>query len=303
MNWRGLIHPGGPLEPHDLWSVWNVDPWLLIPLAVTAIIYLWGTRKLWRRAGLGRGICTWRFVGFFGGILALFVALISPLDALSNVLFSAHMTQHMTLMLVAAPLLVTSSFPVALVAAFPRNQAQALGHGLNRSQTLSRIWNVLSRVVSAWLLFAMVLWIWHAPRFYEAALQNETVHTLEHLLFLLTAMLYWWILFRQTGQTHFHYGRAVLYLFTTVLHSGILGALMTFTSQPWYSYYVPFVKAWGLTPLQDQQLAGLIMWMPGGAVFTLMTIRYFVLWLRALEQRSQRFAHNKYVRTSQKPNP
>ena len=297
MNWSVFAHPGGPLEPHDLWTAWNFDLWLLIPLGVTVFIYIGGIWNVWQRAGVGRGISIRRCASFIGGILALSVALVSPLDALSNILFSAHMTQHLILILVAAPLLVMSNFVVAIFGVLPRGWAQALGHGLNQSQALSRTWQVLSHPVSAWLLFAIPLWAWHAPTLYEAALQDETIHTLEHLGFLVTAMLFWWVLFKNTTQKHVHYGMAIPYLFTTVLHSGILGALMTFTSQPWYPYYTTLVPLWGLTPLQDQQLAGLIMWLPGGTVFTLLTIGYFAAWLRALEQRSLRLQRPDSLKT------
>jgi putative membrane protein len=110
-------------------------------------------------------------------------------------------------------------------------------------------------------------------------------------------MLFWWVLLKPTTQDHVHYGLAIPYLFTTVLHSGVLRALMTFSSQPWYPYYAPLVGSWGLTPLQDQQLAGLIMWIPGGAVFSLLTIGYFAAWLRALEQRSIRLQQRDALRT------
>jgi putative membrane protein len=121
----------------------------------------------------------------------------------------------------------------------------------------------------------------------------------EHLAFLITAMLFWWVLLRQTGPKYLHYATAIPYLFTTGVQSGILGALMTFTSRPWYSYYTVLGAPWGLTPLEDQQLAGLIMWLPGGAVFTLLTIVYFAAWLRALEERSVRLERPDYVRTRQ----
>jgi putative membrane protein len=300
--WSVSPHSGGPLEPHDLWTAWNLDPWLLIPFAVTALIFGWGTRNVWRRAGVGRGINVRHCISFSGGMLALIVALVSPLDAMSNALFSAHMTQHMILMLVCAPLLVMSNFPVAWLAVLPRHKAKTMGQRLNQSRALARVWQLLSGPVSAWLLFAIMLWVWHASRLYEAALLDETIHTLEHLLFLVTAMLFWWVLFKQTTQKHVHYGMAIPYLFMTILHSGILGALMTFASQPWYPYYAPFVRSWGLTPLQDQQLAGLIMWIPGGAIFTLLTIGYFAAWLRALEQRSVRLQLRERIQTHQEPN-
>jgi len=299
MNWAVSLHPGGPLEPHDLWTAWNVEPWLLFPLACAVFIYIWGMRNVWQQAGAGHGIRTRSWVSFLGAVVALVIALVSPLDALAGVLFSAHMTQHLLLVLVAAPLLVMSDFPVALLWALPRGSAQALGQTSNQSPAVSRLWRVISSPASAWLLFAITLWIWHTPALYEAALREEPVHELEHLIFLVTAMLFWWVLFKQTTQKHVHYGMAILYLFTTILHSGVLGALMTFTSQPWYPYYAGLVWSWGLTPLQDQQLAGLIMWIPGGILLTLLTIRYFALWFRALEERSQRLTYRRMIRTQE----
>ncbi len=148
------------------------------------------------------------------------------------------------------------------------------------------MWRALSSPPVAWLIFAVVLWGWHLPALYEAALRNETVHAVEHLTLLLGALLFWWVLLERTRPAHVRLGFAVAYLFTTTLQSGVLGALITFSSQLWYPYYAPLTAAWGLTPLQDQQLAGMIMWLPGGAVFTALTIGYFAAWLAALDRRS-----------------
>src|SRR5215208_1999584 len=285
-SWLIFTHHQPPVTPDDFWKAWNFEPSILIPIALITLIYLWGMRNVWQRAGTGHGINRRRYGSFLGVLLAFLVAFVSPLDALSDVLFSAHMVQHMILILVATPLLVMSDFPLAFLWALPRPWAQSLGYRLNRSQTLLRIWRVSSGPVFAWLLFTIVFWVWHASTLYEAALEDEAVHILEHLGFLITAMLFWWVLLRPTGQKHVRYGMAIPYLFGTLLQSGILGALMTFTDQPWYPSYAALVLAWGLTPLQDQQLAGLIMWIPGGAVFTLLTIGYFAVWLRALEERS-----------------
>jgi putative membrane protein len=250
------------------------------------LIYCWGTYNVWKRAGTNHGITTRHWLSFLGAVLTLIAALVSPLDALSESLFSAHMVQHLILMLVSAPLLVISDFQLALLWTLPRRRARLLGSGFNQSRPVSGVWRVLNNPVLVWILFTMVMWLWHAPLFFQAALHNELIHTLEHLTFLITAMLFWWVLFKHTRPDHIHYAMTIPFLFLTVLQSGILGALMTFTSQPWYPYYSDFVAYWGLTPLQDQQLAGLIMWMPGGAVFTLLTIGYFAAWLRALERRS-----------------
>jgi putative membrane protein len=277
-----LAHPGHPLDPHDLWTAWTFEPSLLIPIAITAILYLWGLWNIWQRAGIGHGIPVRRSMCFLGAILTLIVALVSPLDALSGVLLSAHMVQHLVLILVAAPLLVLSDVPLALLWALPRSWARPLGAGLYHSQPISRLWHVISSPISAWVLFTTALWIWHTRVLYEAALRDEMIHAFEHLGFLGAAVAFWWVLLQHSRPRSVRSMMAVPYLFTTSLQSGILGALMTFSARPWYPYYTALTASWGLTPLQDQQLAGLIMWLPGSAVFTLLTIGYFAIGLKRL---------------------
>lgn len=281
-----FAHPGQPIAPHDLWSSWNIDLFPILSLELTAILYVLGIQRLWRRAGVGRGITVRRSLAFVGALLALVVALISPLDALSGALFSAHMAQHLILMLIAAPLLTLSDYPLALLWALPRRSAQALGRGWNRAMVLHRVWQIMKSPLAAWVLFGVTMWVWHLPALYEAALRDETIHAVEHLSFLLTAVLFWWVLLDPSRPKYVHYGMAIPYLFTTALHSGILGALLTFSGLPWYPFYAQSVTAWGLSPLQDQQLAGLVMWLPGGALFTLLTVLYFGAWLNVLEQRT-----------------
>ncbi|MGE5073049.1 MAG: cytochrome c oxidase assembly protein [Anaerolineae bacterium] len=273
------------LTPPGLWRAWSFQPEVLLPLALASLIYLAGTVRAWRHAGSGRGVRLHRVACFIVAILALVAALLSPLDALSGSLFSAHMVQHLLLMMLAAPLLVMSDFPLALLWVLPAAQRRALGQGWNAAPLLTRSWRAVTSPAGAWLLFALAMWLWHAPAFFQAALRHESIHTLEHLSFLLTAMLFWWVLLRQSGPGHVRYGAAVPYLFTTSLHSSILGALMTFTVQPWYPYYVRSSASWGLTALADQQLAGLIMWIPGGMVFAALTIGYFAAWLHSMDQR------------------
>jgi putative membrane protein len=288
---------GGPASPYNLWTAWNIAPSICIPLFIAILIYVWGIHNAWRRAGRGRGITTRQWMSFAGAILVLVLVLMSPLDTLSEALFSVHMLQHLILMLVAAPLLVVSDFQLALLWALPRGRAQALGSGFNQSRPVSGAWRVVNSPVFVWIVFTAAMWLWHASSFYQAALRNEWVHVLEHLTILITAMLFWWILFKHTQPDHIHYAVTIPFLFLTVLQSGILGALMTFTDRPWYSYYMASVTRWGLTPLQDQQFAGLIMWIFGGTVFTLLTIGYFAAWLRALEQRSTRLPHRSARQT------
>ncbi len=282
MNLSVLSHAGEPLAPHDLWRAWTFEPLLMAGLILAALVYGWGVRSAWRRAGRGRGITRGAVARFAAGLLALVVALVSPLDALSGSLFSAHMLQHMVLVLVAAPLLVAGDAPLALLWALPRPSARAAGRAAH-NRAISRGWRAATSPGAAWLLFAMAIWAWHLPAPYEAALRDEAVHALEHFALLGAAALFWWALLDKSRPARVRYGMAVPYLFTTALHTGVLGALITFASSAWYPYYAPLVGPWGLTPLQDQQLAGLLMWLPGGAVFTGLTIGYFAAWLRALD--------------------
>ena len=134
------------------------------------------------------------------------------------------------------------------------------------------------------MIFTVTLWTWHFPAFYEAALRNPTIHLLEHTAFLTTAGLFWWILFQPTTRKQVQYGINVLYLFTTLLQSSALGALLTFSSAPWYPTYAAVSTTAGLTPLADQQLAGVIMWLPGGALYILLASGYFIAWLNATER-------------------
>jgi putative membrane protein len=283
-----MIRPAPAAVPAHLWNVWNFAPSVLIPLAIMILMYGWGLHNVWQRAGRGHGITRRQWLSFVGAAVVLILTLLSPIDELSDQLFSAHMVQHLILMLVAAPLLVLSDFQLVLLWAIPRRRAQQIGSGFNQSRPVAGTWRVFTHPVVVWILFTLTMWIWHASRLFQAALHDEIIHTFEHLTFVFTAMLFWWILLKHNRPDHVHYAMTIPFLFLTVLQSGILGALMTFTSQPWYPDYAVSAASWGLTPLQDQQIAGLVMWVPGGAVFTLLTIGYFAAWLRALEEHNTR---------------
>jgi putative membrane protein len=131
----------------------------------------------------------------------------------------------------------------------------------------------------AWALHAAAIWVWHAPALYQATLSSETVHTLQHVSFLGSALLFWWALL------HAREGRmarpaAVIYLFTTAVHTSLLGALLTFSTRLWYPLYDSGTLAWGLTPLEDQQLAGLVMWVPAGLSYLIASLALAATWLR-----------------------
>ena len=275
------IHDGSPLAPHDLWSAWTRDPLILAPLAALALLYSLGRRHWHRGAGRGRD---WRPVAFWLGWGSLLVALVSPLHAMGEVLFWAHMTQHEILMTVAAPLLVLGGTMVPVLRALPRDARRSIGRVVRRP-TVQWVWHTGTRMDVAWIVQAVVLVLWHLPALYQRSLVSEWVHAVQHLSFLGTAVLYWWSLFETPAARH-HRGAAVLSLFLTSLYTGALGALITFAGAPWYPSY-DSAAAWGLTPREDQQLAGLVMWMPGGVAYLVAALALTARWLRDAEHRDR----------------
>lgn len=242
---------------------WNLAPWLVAVLLGSGSLYALGVARLWRRAGIGRGVLGWQAGAFAAGWLALVAALVSPLDSLGTRLFSAHMVQHEVLMLVAAPLLVLGRPLAAWTWAFPPGLRHRLGRA-TRWPLLALAWAALTASVSAWSLHALALWAWHVPALFEAALHSEGLHIFQHASFLGTALLFWWAVLGPAGPRR---GFAIAYLFTTMMHTGALGALLTFAPTPWYPSYAATAGAFGLDPLADQQLGGLVMWVPGGLAY------------------------------------
>jgi putative membrane protein len=275
---QARAHGGKPHSPRDLLTTWGFEPVVLVCLALSAWLYWRGLRRLWREAEAGRGVRRWEAWAYAGGWLALFVALVSPLHPLGRVLFSAHMTQHEILMLVAAPLIVLGRPVIAFLWALPLSWARAVGSWA-RAGWFQKSWRALTNPFAAWAIHAVALWVWHAPLLFQATIDNEWVHTAQHLSFLLSALLFWWaIIHGRRGLAG--YGAGVLYLFTTSVHSGALGALITFASSAWYPAYRTTTQSWGLTPLEDQQLGGLIMWIPAGLVYIAAGLMLFAGWMR-----------------------
>lgn len=280
-----VAHEGKPHNARDLLFTWGLDPVVIVSLALSGWLYWRGVRHLWREAGAGRGIRRWEAAVFAGGWLALFVALVSPLHPLGAVLFSAHMTQHELLMLVAAPLIVLGRPLVAFLWAIPVDWSRRLGQW-TKVHWFQQSWRSITLPLTAWAIHAAALWIWHVPFLFQATLRSDLVHTLQHVCFLGSALLFWWALIHGPRGA-MGYGVAALYVFTTSVHSGILGALITFANRLIYPAYAGSTASWGLTPLEDQQLGGLIMWVPAGLVYIIAGLALCAGWLRESERRLQ----------------
>jgi cytochrome c oxidase assembly factor CtaG len=264
-----FAHAGEPLQPHDLWTAWRFEPGIAIPLAIAAILYARGART-------SRGITRAETLCFWSGWAILLLGLCSPVHPLGEVLFCAHMTQHELLMLGAAPLLVLARPLAAMLWGLPFEWRRAAGRW-SKGSAVQRTWQTITAPFAAWLLHAIALWAWHIPYLFEATLRSDAVHAAQHISFLGTALLFWWSLFH--GSRRREYGWGVLYIFTTGIHTSILGALLTFARTVWYPVYSS-TAIWGLTPLEDQQVGGLIMWVPAGLVYVAAGLALFAAWMR-----------------------
>jgi cytochrome c oxidase assembly factor CtaG len=278
-----LAHEGKPHNWHDLWRSWSFEPLVVVSLALTALLFAIGLRRLWRKSGVGKGIRRWEAAAFVGGWLTLLIALVSPMHAWGRVLFSAHMTQHELVMLVAAPLIVLSRPLIVFMWALPLDWSRQIG-SWPKANWFHKFWYILTIPLVAWVVHFIALWMWHVPSLFDATLHSELVHTLQHLSFLFSALLFWWALIH--GRGWMGYGAAVLYVFTTSIHSGLLGALLTFSGSVWYPSYVGLTASWGLTAIEDQQLGGLIMWIPAGVVYAVAGLALLAGWLRESEARA-----------------
>jgi putative membrane protein len=264
--------------PHHL--AWKPDVFAACSLAISIAWYAAGLWRMSRQGGLTH-VPKLEIAAFLAGWLVLALALLSPIATLSDYLFSVHMTQHELLMLVAAPLIAIGRPLAPMLFALPRRwrrpASDAAGAGVIRFVTSPLV---------VFAAHAVALWVWHLPPLYEAAVMNEGIHIIQHICFTATAALFWWSLIRgRYGRLG--YGAALLYIFGTAVHSGGLGALLALSPVPWYPLYVS--RAAGATdPLVDQQIGGMLMWVPSGIVMMLFALALFAAWLGEAERRRRK---------------
>ena len=277
----------GPAAAHDASgalgssTTWSYDPWLLNSLYISGIGFFLGTQRIWSAAGFGRGVQVPQVASFWTGWLVLGLAITSPLHWLGERLFSAHMIEHELIMVVAAPLMAWARINGALFWSLPRHWRPAAGR-LFTTGLIAACWRAVSHPVTATTLHALALWLWHATPFYRFALENVSVHRLQHVSFFLAALLFWWVLFHGRGfgrSTRIRDGISLACLFVTVLHSGLLGALLTLSPRVWFPEQGLLAGDFGLSPLEDQQLAGLIMWIPMGTLYTCAGVFFAYRWI------------------------
>lgn len=278
----GYIHATG-----DWWKAWDWNPGLLLGFGLAWGVYTRGLLRLWERAGVGRGVTRMQALAFAGGIATLFLALVSPIDALSAELSSAHMGQHMLIMMAAAPLLAFGTPLPVFLQALPIRWRKMVMPWVRAATRRYAPGYAFWQSAALWLIYAVTLWLWHTPALYGAALRHPLVHDCQHLAFLLASILFWRVLLDPMPRLRLSRGAGVMYLFTTCLHASALGIYMTLSPRIWYDAYAATAGRWHLSPLEDQQLAGLIMWIPGCMLYVLAAAGLFAAWLREAEQRQE----------------
>jgi putative membrane protein len=270
-----------PLDRRVDWLDWNDDPVVWLSLLLAGWLYARGLTAMWERASVGQVIGARQALAFAGGWIALAVAILSPLDPLSDQLAWAHMVQHMILMTVAAPLIVAGAPLLVMLWGLPLGQRKTYGRLRRLLDDWHFPWTLLWNPLVVWTLHAAVMWIWHLPALYQAALRYPPIHDLQHFTFFVAACLFWRVLLDPLSRLRLDGGVGVMYLFTTTLHATVLGVFMTIAPTPWYADYEGRTELWGLTALEDQQLAGLIMWMPACAAYALVAIVLLVKTLQS----------------------
>lgn len=264
------------LEMQVLLTEWEFAPSIVIGVLALAGAYLIFTGPLRLRFEASSEVSRSQKAWFLGGVLALFLALVSPLDTIGDeYLFTAHMIQHLILTLIVPPMLLLGTPGWML-------------RPLIRSVGIKKVAMWLTMPVTAYLLFNIDFLIWHLPSLYEATLENETLHIIEHLTFIAFGVLNWWpVLSPMQELPPMAKPAQLLYLFLEAIPSSVLGGIIVFAHGILYPTYADAPRLFGLSAMADQQISGFIMWMPGGMAYLLALSLVFFSWLSHEENLRQ----------------
>jgi putative membrane protein len=237
----------------------------VIGVALLGALYAYAIGPARKRWALGAPVAWWRPLCYFAGLAVMLAALNGPIHDLSDsYLFWIHMAQHLLLTMVLPPLLI-AGLPGWLV---ERAVSRKVGRSLGK---------LLTHPVFAGVFFSAVLLVWHTEAAYDLMMRNHSVHVATHLMFMFAAVLLWWpVMSPAPSLPRLSPGMGMLYLFIVQLPMQLLGAILTFADHPLYTWYVAAPRTWGLSPLDDQKLGGLLMWIPGNLwIWGAMSLLFF----------------------------
>jgi putative membrane protein len=271
------VRAGGIVSPEVVAFLlsWSLEPQIVAGIVLAAGLYAVGWSRLRRRGHGHFRLSVWRAVSFGLGLLAVALALLSPLATFDELLLFIHMIQHLLLVIVAAPLIWLGAPLLPVLWALPLGWRKAIGRLFRSRSPIHAVFHFLTKPAVAAAIYVVILAVWHVPAFYDAAQGRTALHDLEHTAFFAAALLYWWPVVHPTGgRRRLGYGAGVLYIVPALLEGNLIGALITFSSEPLYQTYARAPRLFGLSVIQDQQIAGLLMWVIGGL---LLLIPIFVL--------------------------
>jgi putative membrane protein len=251
-------------SPDDVVAGWRWRWDVGLVLILFGTLYVRGWLRL-RRGGEG-GVSELCF--YLAALAAIACALLSPIDTLSSYLLIAHMVQHELLMMIAAPLILLANPVPALFWGLGRNARLRAAYFLSRESATRRVRDFVGSMPVAWCVYVGSLWAWHYPALYEAALRNRWIHDLEHILFFLTALLFWWPIIRPASRpAPIQDGLRILYLFLAATQDAVLSGLIALSDRILYPHYETAQRLWGLTPREDQIGGGIVMFGVGSTTY------------------------------------
>jgi cytochrome c oxidase assembly factor CtaG len=249
---------------------WELNPWVLIPTFLIGFLYARGWRQLYRRAPHRFGLP--HLMAFYAGLITILVALLSPLDAFAGWLLTVHMIQHLLLMMVAPPLILYGAPYLPLLAGLPLNFVKNGVAPFLASPMLRKVGSFVAHPVFCWSAFIFTSLAWHVPPMYELALRSTTWHTVEHICFVTTALLFWWPIIQPwPWVARVPRWTSIPYLFVADFQNTALSAFLMFYERVLYPTYDSVPRITGMTALEDQAAAGAIMWVAGSIFFLIPT--------------------------------
>jgi len=247
-------------KPEQLWGAWSLSPLIILPLLLVGCLYIRGLRKMDKadRPSVAQQAL------FAAGIGCLVIALVSPLCRMAATLAWAHMVQHV-LLVAGAPLLLALSCPGRVLLAGLPARLRLKGDAQRRNGAPAS--QPYAYLLASFVLYGANIWFWHVPALYQGALLNVSLHLVMYAMLLLVSLLFWHSMLEAYRTPGGASGLAAMLLFFTFLHTAMLGLLLALSPQVWYPLMALRSAAWGILPLDDQRLAGLIMWIPMGGVY------------------------------------